>query len=254
MLPSDQLSTRSTARPGNAPPMSSRCAEAPAKPTSSPSWKIGITIATSGECVAPRYGSLWRMTSPSWMSSPRSRRTPFTIFGIAPMNIGVESDSASSLPSASKMPAPRSSDSRMIDEYDIRKRTPDISLAIEANAPPITRMRIGVASSARAISAPVVQSMTMLPCRSISAVSPGVTAVGEAADEAPIRGDAVGLQLSRGLRRELVEPRREPPAVEGLERVPLGRHELVLEVGGEEPGGGGDPGVGRYEHPRNLEL
>ena len=27
------------------------------------------------------------------------RRTPFTIFGIAPMNIGVESDSASTLPS-----------------------------------------------------------------------------------------------------------------------------------------------------------
>ena len=28
--------------------MSSRCAEAPENPTSSPSWKIGITIATSG--------------------------------------------------------------------------------------------------------------------------------------------------------------------------------------------------------------
>ena len=32
------------------------------------------------------------------------------------MNIGVESDSASSFPSGSKIPAPRSSDSRMIDE------------------------------------------------------------------------------------------------------------------------------------------
>ena len=42
MLPSDQLSTRSTARPGYAPPMSSRCADAPEKPTSSPSKKIGI--------------------------------------------------------------------------------------------------------------------------------------------------------------------------------------------------------------------
>ena len=100
--------------------MSSTCAEAPEKPTSSPPWKIGITIATSGECVAPPYGSLWRITSPSWMSSPRIRITFLTIFGIAPMNIGVESDSASSLPSASKMPAPRSSDSRMIDEYDMR--------------------------------------------------------------------------------------------------------------------------------------
>ena len=42
--------------------------------------------------------------------------TPLTILGIAPMNIGVESDSASTLPSLSKMPAPRSSDSRMIEE------------------------------------------------------------------------------------------------------------------------------------------
>ena len=57
------------------------------------------------------------MMSPSWIpSSPSSRITPFTIFGIAPMNIGVESDSAISLPSTSKSPAPRSSDSRMIDE------------------------------------------------------------------------------------------------------------------------------------------
>ncbi len=96
--------------------MSSRWADAPEKPTSSSWKKIGTTIATSGEWVAPRYGSLWRMTSPSWMSSPSRLRTPLTIFGIAPMNIGVESDSASSFPSASKMPAPRSSDSRMIDE------------------------------------------------------------------------------------------------------------------------------------------
>ncbi len=96
--------------------MSSTCAEAPEKPTSSPSKKIGITIATSGEWVAPPYGSLWRMTSPSWMSSPRILITFLTIFGIAPMNIGVESDSASSFPSRSKIPAPRSSDSRMIDE------------------------------------------------------------------------------------------------------------------------------------------
>ena len=36
--------------------------------------------------------------------------------GSEPMCIGVESDSHSSRPSASKMPAPRSSDSRMIDE------------------------------------------------------------------------------------------------------------------------------------------
>ena len=43
-----------------------------------------------------------------------------TMRGIAPMNIGVDSDSASIRPSRSKMPAPRSSDSRMIEEYDMR--------------------------------------------------------------------------------------------------------------------------------------
>ncbi len=36
--------------------------------------------------------------------------------GSEPMCIGVESDSQSSRPWASKIPAPRSSDSRMIDE------------------------------------------------------------------------------------------------------------------------------------------
>ena len=100
--------------------MSSRCAEAPEKPISSPSWKTGMTIATSGEWVAPRYGSLCRMMSPGWMSSPSSEITPLTIFGMAPMNIGVESDSAMLLPCGSNRPAPRSSDSRMIDEYDMR--------------------------------------------------------------------------------------------------------------------------------------
>jgi hypothetical protein len=36
--------------------------------------------------------------------------------GSEPMCIGVESDSQNSRPSASKIPAPRSSDSRMIEE------------------------------------------------------------------------------------------------------------------------------------------
>ena len=74
--------------------MSTRCADAPEKATSSPSQKIGTTIPMSGVCVAPLYGWLWAMMSPSWIpSSPSSRITPLTIFGIAPMNIGVESDS-----------------------------------------------------------------------------------------------------------------------------------------------------------------
>src|SRR3954447_13633370 len=114
------------------------------------------------------------MMSPSWMSSPSSLMTFLTIFGIAPMNIGVESDSASTLPSASNSPAPRSSDSRMIDEYDIRNRTPAISLAIDDSAPPMTRMRIGVDSSAEAAdSAAVGVEMTMLPLRSMVASNPG---------------------------------------------------------------------------------
>ena len=46
-----------------------------------------------------RTGRCGGSRRPSWMSSPRSLITLLTIFGIAPMNIGVESDSASSLPS-----------------------------------------------------------------------------------------------------------------------------------------------------------
>ena len=39
-----------------------------AKPSSSPSQKIGTATAMSGECEAPRYGWLWMMTSPSSIS------------------------------------------------------------------------------------------------------------------------------------------------------------------------------------------
>ena len=67
--------------------------------------------------------------------------------GSEPMCIGVESDSHSSRPWASKIPAPRSSDSRMIDEYDIRNSTPAISLAMAWNAPPSTRSVIGSTST-----------------------------------------------------------------------------------------------------------
>ncbi len=42
-------------------------------------------------------------------------RKPRMYQGSDPMCIGVDSDSQSSRPSASKMPAPRSSDSRMIE-------------------------------------------------------------------------------------------------------------------------------------------
>ena len=119
--------------------------------------------------------------------------------GSEPMCIGVESDSQSSRPSASKMPAPRSSDSRMIDEYDIRKSTPAISLAIAWKAPPRTRRVIGSTSTrflawraglppdlvfddahldtsaavTASASAATPVPMTMFPKRSTCAVSPG---------------------------------------------------------------------------------
>ena len=102
--------------PGNDPPTSSTCAVTAAKPSSSPSWKIGTATATSGECEAPRYGWLWTITSPSSIVPSSRCRKPRMYHGSEPMCIGVESDSQSSRPCASKMPAPRSSDSRMIEE------------------------------------------------------------------------------------------------------------------------------------------
>ena len=65
--------------------------------------------------------------------------------GSEPMCIGVESDSQSSRPSASKMPAPRSSDSN---------RTPAISLAMAWKAPPSTRIVIGSTSTRSSPGAP----------------------------------------------------------------------------------------------------
>src|SRR5450432_2038019 len=53
--------------------------------------------------------------------------------------MGELSLSQSSRAFASKMPQPRSSDSRMMLEFDIRYRTCAISRAIASKAPPITR-------------------------------------------------------------------------------------------------------------------
>ena len=119
--------------------------------------------------------------------------------GSEPMCIGVESDSQSSRPSASKMPAPRSSDSRMIDEYDIRKSTPGHLLGdrVEGAAEDPERDRVDLdalparrpglapdfvlddahldtsaavtASASEATPVPI----TMFPKRSTCAVSPG---------------------------------------------------------------------------------
>ena len=82
----------------------------------------------------------------------------------------------------------------------------------------------------------------------------GVAAVGEPADEPAVLGHAVRLELGGGLRDELVVAALEPALVERLERVALGGDELVLEVGGEQPGGGDDARVRRDEHAADLEL
>ena len=84
----------------------------------------------SGVCEAPKYGWLWMITSPSTTLPSRWRMKPRMYQGSEPICIGVESDSQSSRPCGSKIPAPRSSDSRMIDEYDMRKRTLAISFAM----------------------------------------------------------------------------------------------------------------------------
>ena len=81
-----------------------------------------------------------------------------------------------------------------------------------------------------------------------------VPAVGETPHDPPVVRDAVSLELRRGLCRQLVEACAETFAVERLQEVALGGDELVLEVGGEQPGRGRDPRMGRDEHPRDLEL
>ena len=64
---------------------------------------------------------------------------PRTFPANAPNCIGVWSLSQSIRPSGSKIPAPRSSDSRMMLENAIRQSADPISFAIESSAPPITR-------------------------------------------------------------------------------------------------------------------
>ena len=136
MLPSDQLSTRSIAMPGKAPPMSSRCAEAPENPTSSPSKKIGIDDRHVGrvrgaevrvvveddvavvDVVAEQRDHV--LDDLRHRAHEHRRRVRLgELVAVA----------------RRRCPAPRSSDSRMIEEYDMRKRTPAISLAIDAKRP-----------------------------------------------------------------------------------------------------------------------
>ena len=74
----------------------------------------------------------------------------------------------------------------------------------------------------------------------------GIAAVGEPADEPPLLRHLVGVELRDRVRGELREARREPLAVEGLQRVALRRDVLVLQVGREQAGRRRDPGMRRY--------
>ena len=175
--------------------MSSRCATQADQATWRPSWKIGTAIMTSGLCEAPWYGWLWMKTSPSSISCPVSRmrsRIPRMLHGRGPACSGVVSLSQSSSPSASKRPAPRSSDSRMMLEKDMRIAVCAISWATALNAPPITRSVTGSSSDSgpAAVATPaardvmpvsrtVEQSISRLPTASTRATRPGLTTVVE---------------------------------------------------------------------------
>jgi len=105
--------------------------------------------------------SLWRITSPSWMSR-RGLDHALAIFGIgtctsASVRLGelvaVRLDD----------PAPRSSDSRMIDEYAHRRHDDTPWRCEEGGA--IKRIRIGV--EGRRLDGRALQSMTSFQNRSI---------------------------------------------------------------------------------------
>ena len=68
-MPSENMSGTSMMRPGVAAPMSTWCAVLAENPTSSPSWNTGITMAMSGEWLAPKYGWLWITRSPGFQAS-----------------------------------------------------------------------------------------------------------------------------------------------------------------------------------------
>ena len=101
MLPSDQLSTRSIARPG----VGAADVEHVRRGAREADELALVEDRDHDRDVrrvrgAARRGRCGGSRRPSWMSSPRILITFLTIFGIAPMNIGVESDSARLLPVA----------------------------------------------------------------------------------------------------------------------------------------------------------
>ena len=102
------------------------------------------------------------MTSPSLNVSPRSsksRMMPRTYPGIGPSWSGVESaHSQICRPSASSSATPKSSDSRMIDEYAMRVSLCPTSRAMLSSAPAMTRAVIG--SILPSVGSPRSYSMT----------------------------------------------------------------------------------------------
>ena len=83
---------------------------------------------------------------------------------------------------------------------------------------------------------------------------PCVAAIGEPSHEAAVVRNGVGVELCDGLLDELVEPVGQLWHVEAPERVALRGHELVLEIGREQPRRSEDARVRRHEHARDLEL
>ena len=105
-----RVDARGTSRPrrGRAPSRRRSRAARPRRRSAPPRPRPG--------CGTPQVGVVVDDDVALLDHSPRAgTRKPRMYQGSEPMCIGVESDSQSSRPSASKMPAPRSSDSRMIE-------------------------------------------------------------------------------------------------------------------------------------------
>ena len=84
-------------------------------------------------------------------------------------------DSASPCPAASTIPAPKSSDSRMIDEYDIRMSLWPISVATFSSAPWMT---LAVTGSTRRLAAPIPSAGPWMAAAGFGDPLDGVAAAG----------------------------------------------------------------------------
>ena len=81
-----------------------------------------------------------------------------------------------------------------------------------------------------------------------------VAAVGQQPHHPAVLGHAVLLELPSRLDRQVLVAAAQPVEVGVGQRVTLGGHELVVQVGRQQPGGGHDPRVAGHEHAGDLEL